>query len=47
MQDGTSALMLARERGEYNMVELLLSHKADVNAQNKVTAVERGSKGYV
>ena len=47
MQDGGTALIYAVRNANFQMVKLLLSHNADVNAQDQVTAVKRGSKGYI
>ena len=37
MQNGDTPLLLASRNGHHGMVEVLLAHKADVNAKNNVS----------
>ena len=45
MQFGRSALTLAAEKGKLEIVELLLSRNADVNAQDEVRRSRGEARG--
>ena len=45
MQDATTALLQASIYGHRETAEVLLSHKADVNAKNKVSRGEGAHMG--
>ena len=39
LQDGTTALLLASKNGQQDIVELILSNKAEVSAKDEVSSL--------